>query len=205
MIVVTDPEETNGEIEMKFRVELDVVIDAPADQVFDYVANAENNPKWASEFSDVHKETEGPIREGTVFRMKLSPPTNVRGMMRGDEDQRSKSPPIDTTTSWLEYDRPNRLVASSPPIKRGPANIHTTQSFRFESLDGGATRLTAAWDREVTDVPFQRLASPIMTRLIPREIRKAQVQNLQKLKRLIEGGDDQDAAAPTADEPAVPR
>jgi Polyketide cyclase / dehydrase and lipid transport len=189
---------------MKFRVELDVEIDRPIGEVFDYVANAENNPRWASEFSDVEKETEGPIREGTVFRMLLNPPTNLRGMMRGDEEQRSKGEPIPTTTKWREYNRPDRLVAESPPIKRGPGQIYTTQSFRFDALGEGATRLTAAWDREVTDVPFQRLASPFISWLIPREIRRAQVHNLQKLKALIEGGGQADETPP-AGEAAVPR
>ena len=51
---------------------------------------------------------------------------------------------------------------------------------------------------------LQWLAAPVMTRLIPREIRKAQAENLHKLKELLEG-DRPGLEAPPADEPAVPR
>ena len=43
-----------------------------------------------------------------------------------------------------------------------------------------------SWDRGVRVVPFQRRARPIMSRLIPKEIRKAQELNLQRLKDLLE-------------------
>ena len=174
---------------MKFRVELDVEIKRPVREVFDFLADVENNPKWAAEFVEVEKITDGPIGRGTTFRMILNPPTNARGVLRGKEEQRSKGPHIETTTRWLEYQELRRLVSDSPPIKRGPATIDTTQTFVFEAPDDETTRLTVSWDREVRDVPFQRLAQPIMTRLIPKEIRKAQELNLQRLKDLLESRD----------------
>ena len=174
---------------MKFRVELEIEIRRPAGVVFDYLADAENNPAWASEFAKVEKESDGPVGQGTVFRIWLKPPTSLKGVLRGKEELRSKHPPSESTLQWAEYEPPHSLVAQSPPLKRGAGTILTTQTFNVEEIADGETRLRVAWDREVRDVPLERIAAPLIARLIPNEIRKAQTHSLKRLKAVLEGDD----------------
>jgi uncharacterized protein YndB with AHSA1/START domain len=174
---------------VKFRVELETEIRRSAQEVFDYLANVENNPEWASEFAKVEKETDGDVGQGSVFRIWLKPPTSLKGVLTGNEEARSKRPPSETTLAWAEYEPPHRLVAQSPPLKRGAGTILTTQTFNVEEIAAGETRVRVSWDREVRDVPLERIAAPLIAKLIPREIRKAQTRSLQRLKAVLEGGD----------------
>jgi uncharacterized protein YndB with AHSA1/START domain len=47
--------------------EATVVIDRPIEQVFDFLADGENDKKFSSRVLEITKKTDGPIRAGTVF------------------------------------------------------------------------------------------------------------------------------------------
>jgi len=49
-----------------------VVIGKPVAQVFTYMANFENNPKWGQGIVDTKKSSEGPIGEGTVWKETIA-------------------------------------------------------------------------------------------------------------------------------------
>ena len=49
------------------RVEESIEIDRPPEKVFDYVAKPENLPEWSGIVLEVHKETQGELREGERF------------------------------------------------------------------------------------------------------------------------------------------
>jgi uncharacterized membrane protein len=49
------------------RIETSILIDRPIGQVFAYVANPENLPKWADRTYDVTITSAGPIAVGTTF------------------------------------------------------------------------------------------------------------------------------------------
>lgn len=172
---------------MRFYVQLEVEIDRPAAEVFDYLANTENAPQWASEFATVEREDSGPIGQGTRFQIWLQPPSTLIGLLRGREEKRKKAPPARALQWWQEYERPRSLVANTSPIKRGRAEVHTAQSFELESTAEERTLVRVTWDRDVRNVPFEWLASLLMKPLITREIRRTQTEALAKLKRLIEG------------------
>lgn len=171
---------------MRFYVQLEVVIERPAADVFDFLANTENAPRWASEFARVEREDSGPIGQGTRFQIWLQPPSTLIGLLRGREEQRKKAPPAQASQWWQEYDRPRSLVAKTSPIKRGRAEVHTTQSFELEPAAAGGTHVTVTWDRDVQNVPLERLASLLMVPLITREIRRTQTEALDRLKGLVE-------------------
>lgn len=46
----------------------EVRIARPGEDVFDYLADARNEPKWLPGASGVTKETDGPVAQGTRFR-----------------------------------------------------------------------------------------------------------------------------------------
>ncbi len=54
------------------RVEGDVVIDRPAQEVFDYVADECNEPKYNPRMSRAEKISPGPIGVGTRFRSVMT-------------------------------------------------------------------------------------------------------------------------------------
>src|SRR6266852_2154078 len=47
--------------------EATVVIDRPIEQVFDFLADGENDKKFSARVLEIEKKTEGPIRAGTVY------------------------------------------------------------------------------------------------------------------------------------------
>jgi len=44
-----------------------VVVDRPIEQVFAFLADGENDPKFSPRVQEIHKTTDGPPRVGTVF------------------------------------------------------------------------------------------------------------------------------------------
>ncbi len=50
-------------------VQVRVVVDAPPDKVFDYLADATNRPAWISEVIRVEKLSPGPIGLGSSYRL----------------------------------------------------------------------------------------------------------------------------------------
>ena len=132
---------------MKFHVTLQVEIERPAEEVFDYLAETENFPTWSSEFTKVERDG-GPIGQGTTSRLWLQPPTSLIGLLFGREEQRKNQPPTEVVARWAEYERPKKLVSKADPIDRGRAVVHTLQTFEFQAEDG-RTRLQVRWDRQV--------------------------------------------------------
>jgi hypothetical protein len=53
-------------------IEGEVVIGRPVDVVFDYVADQRNEPQYNPHMIRAEKVTEGPVRQGTVFRSAVA-------------------------------------------------------------------------------------------------------------------------------------
>jgi hypothetical protein len=49
-----------------------IVIDRPPDEVFDFVADEENEPRYNSQMRLAKKITEGPIGVGTSYRAEMT-------------------------------------------------------------------------------------------------------------------------------------
>jgi uncharacterized protein YndB with AHSA1/START domain len=49
------------------RIETIVQIDRPAEEVFAYISNFENNPKWQSGQIEARITSEGPLRVGSTY------------------------------------------------------------------------------------------------------------------------------------------
>lgn len=130
------------------RIETSVVIQMPIDQVFGYVIEPANLPKWAPGFVEARSTSEGPIKVGSTSTRI----TNFSG-------RESESQHVVT-----EFE-PNALMAVS--TRTGPLEIK--EMFELHAADGG-TRVTIA--EEVTAPWFLRPAEWIFGLMAGKNIDK---------------------------------
>lgn len=107
-------------------VQGEIVIDRPPDEVFDFVADEENEPRYNPQMRLAKKVTEGPIGVGTSFRAEMT----GRGRV------------VPMTIQFTEYDRPHRL-AERVHMK----SMDLTGGLTFQPVDGG-TRMRWSWNLE---------------------------------------------------------
>jgi uncharacterized membrane protein len=125
------------------KVEFNIVINRPVEEVFAFLSNNENFPKWASGIVEVKKTSEGPIGMGTTWR-------TVSAFL----GQRIK-----TESEVTEYE-PNRKYTHRS--KSGPLYQN---GWSFERVEGGtAVKLVT----EMEPRGFFKLAVPIVLRLLKR-------------------------------------
>ncbi len=143
----------------QMRFEHSVLIDKPVSQVFDYVANPENNPKWQSDILELDVKSEGPPREGTSFSFAnkfLGQRFETEATITGYEPGRTCSFRFNTGTS------------------------NGVSCFHFEPVNGG-TRLTT---KAELDLGIFKLAS-----FVAKHKARAQLRNdMNTLKQILENG-----------------
>jgi uncharacterized membrane protein len=141
-----------------FRLEHSVVINRPIEQVFEYVTNIENAPKWKSRLLEIKRTSEGPVGVGTTQTsvgqfLMWRPQTNVE---------------------ITEY-APNRKVG----FKTTSGPVSAMGEFTFESVEGG-TRVTLVSGMKPTG--FLKLVGPILARWPQSHLET----EFAKLKELLE-------------------
>ena len=141
------------------NVNVSKVINRPAEDVFAFVANFENHPKWETDFQDVKKLSSMTSGVGTTYQCLLKFP-----------GQTAASKFVIT-----EYELNHKIAYVGEPA--GPAT--PKGSFEFEAVEGG-TKVTSLPRPEFRG--FFRLLEPMMTGYI----RNNNVAHLNNLKRLLE-------------------
>ena len=136
-----------------------VTIQRPADEVFAFLADFENIPKWNYAIDETHKTSAGPVGVGTRYRQTRSVPSRS---VEGFE---------------VTIFEPARRLAMHGQI--GP--FRATISYDLEAGAGG-TRLVNNVELDASQAML-RLAAPLAT---PR-IKAAVAQNLGKLRLVLEG------------------
>jgi uncharacterized protein YndB with AHSA1/START domain len=136
-----------------------VTIQRPAEEVFAFLADFENIPKWNYAIDETHKTSAGPVGVGTRYRQTRSVPS------RSVED------------FGVTVFEPARRLAMHGQI--GP--FRATISYELEARAGG-TRLVNNVELDASQAML-RLAAPLAT---PR-IKAAVSQNLGKLRLVLEG------------------
>jgi uncharacterized protein YndB with AHSA1/START domain len=139
------------------KLENSVVINRPIDEVFEFMANSENNPQWQSGAQEVMKTSEGPIDVGTTY-------TSVSKILgRG----------IESTVEYTAYEPNGRLAGktTSGPI---PFQFETT----FEPVAEGGTKVTSSGEGDVGG--FFKLAEPLVARMLKRQT-ESDTANLKDL------------------------
>ncbi len=138
------------------KLEISTVINRPIGEVFAFLSNPENGPKWTSSSSEVKITSGGPIGVGTTYR-------SVRTAL----GQR-----LESETEVTEY-KPNREYATKSISGPFPMESRVT----FEQVEGG-TRVTGTLVGEPGG--FFKLAEPLLVRTIKRQF-EADLANLKDL------------------------
>ncbi len=120
------------------KVAGEIRIDAPADVVFEVVADERNEPKYNPALLSVDLLSEGPVGVGTRFRA-------VHMSGRG---------PMEMTVELTEYDPPRRIASVT---RTSWAEIRGAVTF---VQSGDATRMSWSWD--VRPKGFARLLTPLV-------------------------------------------
>ncbi|MEE9163867.1 MAG: SRPBCC family protein [Thermoplasmata archaeon] len=140
------------------RIEKDVVINRPVEEVFAYSSNPENYVKWEVHCRGSEITSEGPLGVGTTFT------DEVQFLGRR----------IKQIFEITEYE-PNRKVS----FKSISGPMGATGSFTYESVEGG-TKVTVVGESDPRGL--WRLIKPIMAR----EGKKEWESSLATLKDLLE-------------------
>jgi uncharacterized protein YndB with AHSA1/START domain len=106
------------------RVEGEMMIQRPVEEVFDFVADERNEPRYNPRMLDVARISDGPIGLGTRFRAELKTMGRTMPM----------------TIEFTAYERPWRLAS----LTRS-SMMETEGALTFETVSGG-TRMRWSWD-----------------------------------------------------------
>jgi carbon monoxide dehydrogenase subunit G len=137
-----------------------VTINRPIGDVFAFLADAENDPKWRPGVKEIHREGGAP-GVGTIYRQKLSGPMG-------------KTIDGDVEITEFEPDRHIAFRAIAGPVRpRG--------GYVLEGAGEGATRVTFSLEAEVTG------AMKLMKGKVQKTM-EGEVAHLDDLKRVLEAG-----------------
>jgi uncharacterized protein YndB with AHSA1/START domain len=140
------------------HIEGDIVIKRPVDEVFDFVADERNEPRYNPRMLRAEKVSDGPIGVGTQFRAETA-------TRRGSAEMA-----IEIT----RYERPSRLESSTRL-----SNMDIAGALTFDPAPEG-TRMQWVWDVRPRGV--LKLMGPIISRMGERQERTIWTN----LKRVLE-------------------
>ena len=141
------------------RIADGILINRPIEQVFTFVADLENTPKWQVGVVQSRKVSEGLIQVGTKFK----------------EVVRVVGRPLDTICEITEYQVNRKMTFKSTTS----AAIQYEGQFTFESRSG-STRVDIAGAGELKGL--WRLVEP----LFAGEAKKSAADELKQIKRYLE-------------------
>ena len=144
------------------RIEGEIDIDRPVEDVFDFVVDTRNEPLYNSRMVRADKLTDGPVRLGTRFRAVTT----------------TRNATAEMVVEVTEYRRPDRLASTT---RLQSMDIAGTLSF---APAPHGTRMRWRW--EITPHGFLRAAGPIIT-LVGRRQEQAIWAGL---KRWLEADDE---------------
>ena len=142
------------------HIEGEITIRRPVDEVFDFVADERNEPRYNPRMIRADKTSPGPVGTGARYRAQAA----ARGR------------PVDMTIETTAYDRPRRLASST---SLAMMNVHG--ALTFDPVRDG-TLMHWSWDLE----PHGLLK--LVTPLIVLQGRRQEKEVWTGLKRLLETG-----------------
>jgi uncharacterized protein YndB with AHSA1/START domain len=138
-------------------VQGDIVINRPIDEVFDFVADERNEPKYNPQMTLAEMVTQGPIGVGSKFHCVM---TGARA--------------ADMTIEYTEFDRPRQLRSTTHI-----SNMDINGTLLSEP-QGQSTKMKWLWNIEPRG--FLKLLGPIVRRMGERE----ELTNWTCLKKVME-------------------
>jgi len=143
-----------------FKFEKSIYISRPQREVFDFVTNLANDPKWQSSIECAEQTSEGPIGVGSTWRYV----TQFLGRK------------VETEIVVTSYDPPSQ---ASVKAASGPVPFENT--YKFESKENG-TQLSVIGEAEIGG--FFRLAEGLVGTQVEKQIET----DANALKLLLEAG-----------------
>lgn len=142
------------------EVTSEVAIDRPADEVFAFLADAENNPAWQQGMERCRWTTSPPIREGSTY----------------EQEARMLGKPITSTFEVVEFEPGRRITIRT---------IESTFPIEVTRSVEPAGESTCIARAHVTGDPSGvfKLAAPLMRRMVERSVRG----DYRRLKEHLEG------------------
>jgi carbon monoxide dehydrogenase subunit G len=140
------------------RIEGEIMIHRPAEEVFDFVADERNEPRYNPGMVRAEMLTPEPVDLGSRFRAEM----------------RTRPRPVVMTTVNTGYDRPRRLASTTRL-----ATMDIQGALTFDPVPGG-TRMRWSW--EVAPRGLLKLMGPLVARVGARQERAIWTG----LKRLLE-------------------
>jgi len=140
------------------RIEINLVINRPVEEVFVFVSNSENLPRWRATALKVKKVSAGPLMVGSIFRGRF---TFLGRQFDGN---------LEVTAH-----EPNHVYAAK--MTAGPFPLETR--YTFESIEGG-TRIHFVMEGEPGG--FFKLAEPVVVSVAKRSYET----DLHNLKEMLE-------------------
>jgi uncharacterized protein YndB with AHSA1/START domain len=140
------------------KIEGEIVIGRPMEEVFDFVADQSNEPQYNPQMVRAEKITPGPVGTGTTFRSAVASMGRTAEML----------------IEYTGYDRPRRLASTTTMAQ---ADISYTLTFEPA---GTGTRMR--WSGQVHPKRAFRLLGPLITWIGRRQERRIWTS----LKRYLE-------------------
>lgn len=140
------------------RIHGEIVIARPVEEVFDFVADERNEPKYNPQMTRVDKTTAGPIGVGSRF----------------EAETRTRGAATTMTIQFTEFERPRRLASLT---RLSPMDIAGLVTFQ-PTAEGTLLR----WDWDLRPRGFMKLLSPLVARMG----RRQEETNWANLKRYLE-------------------
>ena len=138
------------------KVELEVIINRPIEEVFTFISNVENDSQWSTGAVETKFTSKGPIRKGSTFKEAT--------MFLGRK--------IEMTGEYTEYIPNKKFVCKSIS---GP--FPAEGSYTFKEVDR-ATKVTVSM--EVEPRGFFKVAEPLLVRMFKRQS-ETELANLKDL------------------------
>jgi carbon monoxide dehydrogenase subunit G len=142
----------------RMEVTADVWIDRDPDEVFAFVSEVSNNPRWQRGMREAHWTSASPTRVGSTY-------TQVASFLGRR---------IESRFEIIEYE-PGRRIKGRTTVSTFPITF-----TRMVEPDGGGCRVRAIIEGDPTGV--FKLGAPVMRRQVQRTVR----QDYANLKQLLE-------------------
>jgi uncharacterized protein YndB with AHSA1/START domain len=140
------------------RIQGSTVIARPVEDVFDFVADERNEPKYNPRLTRAEKVTPGPVAKGTRWSATIE----------------SRGGPLDMKMEVTDYTRPTRLGSTT-----SMSTVEINGAVTFEP-DPAGTRLSWSWDLQPKGL--FRVMGPLIARIGSRQ----EAETWAGLKRYME-------------------
>ena len=144
------------------RIQREIMINQPVEEVFDFVTDARNEPRYNPRILSAGKIPSGPIGQGTHFVLV----SKAMGRRMAVEYE------------ITAYERPRRMTSRTI---RGLPLIDVESAETFEPV-GDGTRMRWLWEVKPRGAAG-RLMTPVFARMLGRRLERA----FANIKRVLEG------------------